>query len=326
VALNPQPLPPGVRLTIQQFHALITKNPQWKLMRGNRVKNPALASAPIFATLRMQKQAAEMEANRFRSMPTNVTMAQTSGTLGSNTHTEATQVRVTDRYGRLSANSSICTTTAIATVNQKTSGVVFTPQPEYNHFTITGCGFGKTPGKIYLQAGPGGFPAHGGRVTLYPIDGMSWGNHWSDRFIEARVDPNLKGELDQSNITLVIEPASGPRTQATGSSFYALRGQPILLQSVPQSSITLYPKYSPYYLSPDASSFGTTPVTLSVFRSGFTDADYHNPSACCRPDDIKFNLKPGFTVDSSQSVYYQTNPLVTLNLELDWQAGILGCV
>ena len=343
VELNPQPLPPGgtsgasPRLTLKQVQAFAA-SAGLKVKSGQRVKNSALASSPMIATLRVQKQAADFEASQLLAagttsnagtptpgqMPsgaatkTMVTAPRMGALAGG--HTEAAPVPTTSHIGSKPANTSVCLNTSIATVNKKTTGVVFTPDPQFNHFTITGCGFGTNPGKIYLQ---GAFSAHGGKILLYPPQGLTWGTNWTDRFIQAQVDPKVSGELDQNNVSLVVETTNETRAQIDGDSFYALRGEPILLQSVPQSNVNLFPKYSPYYLSPDASSFGNETVTLSVFRAGMSYDDFKHPDSCCGPDDIKLNLKPGFAVDSSQSVYFQ-NYSTGFAPELQDKAGIVS--
>lgn len=97
------------------------------------------------------------------------------------------------------------------------AGVAFTPG---NHYIISGCGFGTTPGKIYLL---GQFPAHGGEIILGPYHAfgtpLGWGSHWSDQQIDAEIDPSLSGEAFQKGITLVIETSTGAKLQAYGFSF-----------------------------------------------------------------------------------------------------------
>ena len=49
--------------------------------------------------------------------------------------------------------SKICPAPQIHAVNGKTSGVVFTQDPQYNDYIITGCGFGTQEGQVYLSRG-----------------------------------------------------------------------------------------------------------------------------------------------------------------------------
>ena len=137
----------------------------------------------------------------------------------------------TNNLGALSPNATgICLAnmTAIRAVNQKTTGVIFTPNPTYNLYTITGCGFGTVAGKLYLQGAMGVFPAHSGKLNFKV-------RTWSDRAIVAELDPSISGELDQSSVNLVVETSTGGHAQAPGFSFYAVRGRPVPLTHIAPS-------------------------------------------------------------------------------------------
>ncbi len=332
VALNPQPLPPRTALSLQQLRAMLQASGA-KPRVGPRVKNPSFMMSPTITALRSQKQAGDLEANQVMSsggvnagtsgalLPARtVAMAPRTGTLAAG-RIQAVPVPASDKYGKLPANSTICMQTGIATINKKANGIVFTPDPQYNTYTISGCGFGANPGNIYLV---GNFPSHNGRIQLVPLQGTLWGKYWTDRFIQARVDPNVSGELDQTNVSLVVESTNGGRAQANGDSFYALRGDPILLQSLPQSMVNLNPKFGPQYLSPDlGSEAGGGGVTLTVYRTGMSDQDYKHPETCCAiPDDIKLNLKTGFAIESTQSHYYLGYN--SFGYQLDDKGGLNG--
>ena len=69
---------------------------------------------------------------------------------------------------------------------------------------------------------------------LAPVDPV---RGWTDRAIIAKVDPSVTGELDQNNVSLVIETASGQRGQSSGFSFYAMRGPAFPLKSIPSSAV-----------------------------------------------------------------------------------------
>ena len=117
--------------------------------------------------------------------------------------------------------------------------VVFSPSDLFNPYTIKGCGFGNGSGKVYLTG-----PFYGGKVQL--IVQVTGGNQrtparalWSDTAIIVKVDPNVTGELDQENVTLVIEPAGGTPIQKSGNQFLAAR-QDVPLQTIPQSAVQFY--------------------------------------------------------------------------------------
>lgn len=106
------------------------------------------------------------------------------------------------------------------------SKIVFSQDPQYDDYKLTGCNFGQTTGQAHLNG-----PFKSGQIAMQI-------ESWSDTAIEMKVPPNLTGEMDQSNVTLLIAPASGPQGQLQGCQFYALR-QEVALTSFPQSQVTL---------------------------------------------------------------------------------------
>jgi hypothetical protein len=118
--------------------------------------------------------------------------------------------------------------------------VVFSPSDLFNPYTIKGCGFGNGLGKVYLTG-----PFYGGKVQLI-VQGTGGSQRaparalWSDTAIIVKVDPTVTGELDQENVTLVIEPAGGGAPiQKSGNQFLAAR-QDVTLQTIPQSAVQFY--------------------------------------------------------------------------------------
>ena len=117
----------------------------------------------------------------------------------------------------------ICTSPLVTDVNGQGNRAVFTPQPEYNSYVIKGCFFGVSTGQIYLV---GKFNAL--KINLLPT-------FWTDNEIDARVDSNVAGELDQENVSLVIVPPNAQQIKLSGFKFYAVRSDPaVLLPSIPQ--------------------------------------------------------------------------------------------
>ncbi len=106
------------------------------------------------------------------------------------------------------------------------SRIVFSQDPQYDDYKLTGCNFGQTTGQAHLNG-----PFKSGQIAMQI-------ESWTDTAIEMKVPPNLTGETDLSNVTLVIAPASGPQGQLQGCQFYALR-QEVALASFPQSQVTL---------------------------------------------------------------------------------------
>ena len=270
------------------------------------VKNPAALSPAIIAVLQQQKQAADLEAGQ--TMSATGTPGAVGGiSVAGRPSTSATPPptggsTATSPIGALAkAPTMTCmAATSIIAVNQKKTGVVFTPNSTYNLYTITGCGFGSAAGKIYLQGGAGAFPAHSGKIALNKI------RTWSEHLIVAEVDPTVTGELDQSNISLVVETSTGGRAQADGFSFYAARGTQFALTQIPKSqycSVSALAEngWCPAgfvtdngaILSP-CGSWGLTDCTAEILRQNpqvnpqYPQADHYTPK-----------LKPGFVLSAA---------------------------
>jgi hypothetical protein len=122
---------------------------------------------------------------------------------------------------------TVCFGPGVRAVNGKPNGAIFTPVQDYNTYTITGCLFGTQAGQAYLI---GKF--HAQQVNLQI-------QYWSDSEIDARVDPNASGELDQDNVFLIIAPAQAAQIKAAGFKFMAARSDPVLLPNIPSSWATL---------------------------------------------------------------------------------------
>ncbi len=123
--------------------------------------------------------------------------------------------------------SKICLTPQIHAVNDKSSGVIFTQDPAYNDYVITGCGFGTQGGQVYLSGA-----VTGGRINLVVKP-----NQWSDTQIEAVVEPGLTGVLDGWP-DLIVVPSGGSSAKFPNCRFYAQR-QSVLLPDIPQQYATL---------------------------------------------------------------------------------------
>jgi hypothetical protein len=200
--------------------------------------------------------------------------------------------------------SPSCLSPAIAAVNGRAAGPVFTPQLGDNHYRIEGCGFGASPGEVRLESevrasGPRLLP-----ITL-ELDGPG---AWSDREIDVRLDPRLAGMPDFM-ATLVISPADGPAIELHGCSFIAVRGEPILLKTIAASwaklnatATALRPISQLEFLSPpgrgDEVPRDAKSMSALVVRSDpdpFSGAtDYYDLSG----------LNPGWVVESIQLQRY----------------------
>lgn len=126
-------------------------------------------------------------------------------------------------------SAAVCHGPTIDAVNGRSKGAWFTPDPQYNHYTIQGCGFGNQQGSAHLY---GPFAAPNVGLTI---------EFWSDTSIIAVMDATISGEPDHiGNVALVVAPANGPQVQATGLNFYAVR-QEVQLGAIPRSQVGLQP-------------------------------------------------------------------------------------
>lgn len=121
--------------------------------------------------------------------------------------------------------TTVCAGTQIYAVNGAKSGVVFTQDPAYNDYIITGCGFGSQQGQAYLSGA-----LTSGRINLLV-------KHWSDTQIEVAVEPGLTGVLDGWP-DLIVAPLSGSPAKLPNCRFYAQRTS-VILQGIPQQYVTL---------------------------------------------------------------------------------------
>jgi hypothetical protein len=269
----------------------------------------------VLGNLQQQKQAADLESSQILSASVGTPAGSAARRPGPLLATQPASAPSKPGVGAAAAPTSLCMAgvTGIQAVNQKKSGVVFTPDPHYDLYTIVGCGFGNSPGKIYLQGTNGAFPAHNGKLTLTPVDPI---RAWSDRAIIAKLDPNITGELDQNNISLVVETSTGQRAQTNGHSFYALRGPMFALKQIPKQMVcSVFPNGDSFngcnpgaiisdaaFISP-CGLWGLNGCTAEVLRQNPLETPQH-PSH----DQYTVKLKPGFVLQSAMMQVAATDP------------------
>ena len=122
--------------------------------------------------------------------------------------------------------AKVCLNPQIHAVNGKTAGIVFSQDPTYNDYKISGCRFGTQTGEVYLSGA-----ITGGRINLVV-------KHWSDTEIEAVFQPGLSGVLDGWPDLIVAPPNVGTPAKFPNCRFYAQR-QSVILPSIPQQYVTL---------------------------------------------------------------------------------------
>jgi hypothetical protein len=124
----------------------------------------------------------------------------------------------------------------IASVDGQKSGILFSPVPgTEGMFVIQGCGFGTTPGEVFLtgpQYAPMLASATRGLLGSATVpDRVSFQiatNGWSDRQIVVQIDPNASGFYDAKNVTVVVKTAGGQQYQSGGFNFSAAREAQVL--------------------------------------------------------------------------------------------------
>ena len=209
-----------------------------------------------------------------------------------------------------------CTRPTIVTVNGQTKGTVFTPDPQFNLYTITGCMFGDRQGQAYIY---GAFAA--GQVALQI-------EFWSDTQIVAKVAPQITGELDQSNVTLVVVPSGASMVQKAGFKFYALR-ETTLLTKIPMTSVNLAQVTDtgghPIAFGPQGSANYSSPG--SYFSGMSAEVDRGSTHVFPGGQDLfDFSkLRPGFTTES-MSLNYSVLPNDGDSYQVDgtWNAEWVG--
>jgi hypothetical protein len=289
---------------------------------GPRVTNPRAATArnAMLAVLGRQKQSATEERAKFISVPkVHIKTAEsiqvlphTTTPAGGSTNVKVvphtttpaggTEIQVQPGvHGPPPQNNkidpSLCSPRGISAVNRQAKDVVFTPDPRYNLYTISGCQFGDQQGEAHIY---GHFKSQIIKMNV---------EFWSDTSIVAAVDPNVTGELDQdSGVTLVVKPVATPQMQLGGFRFYALR-ETVQLPSVPRNDfnrpIALPPGMGSFNCQMDSVDFSSPAgnATAHVVRTG----THGLPRGLCANSTVDMymfdDLAPGFTTDSFQYSY-----------------------
>jgi hypothetical protein len=188
----------------------------------------------------------------------------------------------------------------ILNVSGSADPATFTPIDQYNLYTITGCSFGNTSGKVSIY-GKGSFQEN--FIVKF----------WSENSIVVSLDSNLSGLPDFDNITLVVQRNDNLQTQKPGFKFYAAR-QTVPLKKIPESWVRLEKAYTDHTNTEVTAQFSSPPSSppgpgagtsyVSRFFNGekigeTSGTDYYDFS----------QLAPGWTTDSFQvTTYPQTCP------------------
>jgi hypothetical protein len=233
-----------------------------QFVRTLEQKNSSLGAkgvdAATLAILSRQKQAADLRrnatpsANHLAGAAGNVSANKSPGPSGTN-NTETNNTNLNAAASMAPVNDALACThyyprPLILTIDSvRTTGIIFTPDPDYNPYVFEGCNFGDAQGSMFLTA-TGGF-AHG-KINLI-IDS------WSDTKIVARVPADITGELDRDTVQLKLTKAESKFYETfTGHKFYAMRGEEQWMDSAnPQVSLD------------DPCSSGNSPLIACKYES-----------------------------------------------------------
>ena len=299
------------------------------------VKNPRAAQADvaIVAVLQKQKQAAELEAsqmvrtgvrpaalqgtpskpmsatsgNRAQApMPAPAQKVATAGTIspGKATASSGSPLASFGQAPELLNSALPCVHDATMTI-VKVSGdfypATFTPDKNYNFYTITGCSFGDqgSNSKVYIYY----------KDTFHQDFIIQ---EWHENGIKLNLNPSLTGLLDQDNLTLVVQRNDGKQATKNGFKFYAARDT-TPLSHIPQSAFSLN-RFTPTdtsHLQLDYSS-PSSPATYP-YLNGYTAAVGWLCTNCSAKTGSNFgvyaqpgedvyqfkNLQPGFVPENA---------------------------
>jgi len=186
---------------------------------------------------------------------------------------------LTNRIGVVQPITAICMNSGISAVDKAKSGAVFSPGYSY---AIQGCGFGTTPGQIYLT-GIRNQNISNGSITQAPSPLHSdWmkllvaPGKWSDSAIEAVVDPTTSGFYDSPNATLRIITSDNRTLWSPGFRFFATRASQTLA-SIPKGLAIYYPTSPTTVSLSGGNNFAPAHVTDSAGHP--VQANFLSPSA-----------------------------------------------
>jgi len=216
----------------------------------------------------------------------------------------------------------------ILTVSGLSGPATFTPNPNYNFYTITGCSFGAigSNAKVYIY-NQGKFHAD------FQIQ------EWNENGIKVNLDPSITGQLDQGNVTLVVQGNNGLQAVRANCKFCAAR-ETRMLRDIPKPDFSLN-RFTPTDTSNLQLNY-TSPSSPDVVPNigGYTtEVSWYDPKADYNQahpgfsvwmqggeDIYRLNgLQPGFVVDSVALGYRNLQcPSGTLHTEGKFNPSVSG--
>ena len=211
-------------------------------------------------------------------------------------------------------NTNVCLGTQIYTVNgvnsteNASNPVVFTQDPTYNDYIITGCGFGTGEGgQVYLSGA-----VTGGHINMTVLQ-------WSPTQIEAVVQRGLTGVLDGWPDLIVVPPGGGAPGKFSDCRFYAQR-QDVFLTSIPRSEAHLVNvqaqnmnmSYCPS-VSPGAvcgTGWYSGPSLINMASGVDRNTSFSDSSFSPGEDVYDIQLAEGFVIDGAAAFWYAESEAV----------------
>lgn len=269
-----------------------------RVVSGRRVRTTMAQNSALTVSLRGQRQASFSSGHTFASgslptlaaLPSNARMTVTEDYVPSNllSPKQNAWCKQSERQGGAPVIFSVAG-------KLQSQGVVYSPDPQANPYTIVGCGFGNGSGTLQLELLQSQSDSSGWgnsqstqNVTVYTVQFTI--QSWSDHEIVASVLPDTSGVPDWPWVGLQVKARLAG--YASGGQFVASR-QTVLLADIPQNQASLYQAGSPYFLSPASNYYGLN-GTVAVMRQGLA-----GPVA--GQDQFSLKLAPGFVVDSTQT-------------------------
>ena len=250
--------------------------------------NHSSATGPAAGAMQMAPRGQGTVASRLppgRTMNNTPAQGQATGALQVPTNNTAIATSMGGAAPRYALGP--CLRPTIITVNTQSKGTIFTPDPLGNLYTITGCMFGDQKGQAYIY---GSFAA--GQLALKIA-------YWSDKGIVATLDPQITGELDQSNVTLVVVPSGAAPAQKAGFKFYAVR-ETTRLTKIPVSSVAMGATTPEITMMFAGDVKGYTSPGQSLFPGRTAEVLRDSPHVFSGGQDLfDFSkMRPGFTTES----------------------------
>ena len=211
-----------------------------RMIVGPKTRNPHLATIGVDSSVLavVAEQRIYLQSHvAMQSVDSSLLQSQgttLSGTSRGNSGTPS-QPNASPPLPRMSQRIS-CSSPTIRSVNGRNSGVVFTPIEPDNYYRIEGCGFGSTPGSVRLQPDLRNIQTGANSRSLsMELDSPA---SWTDDEITVHIDPTLSGVSDFP-VDMVVHLANGREVPLLGCMFVAVRGEPLLLKTIPAAWVKL---------------------------------------------------------------------------------------